>query len=756
MTGPKATHQSSSTPTLASRPLPPRVRSLLSGLLDLVGGRLQRRITTAFNDAEGLLFTLGGGDDIQGIDRISAITRFQRAKTYVFPRFMVALEAALAVVRDPAKPSRSAGGDVPMSDWLTLVDHDVQAEDAVITEISSRANLRHSLALSLLGQRYGVIAAKAPYEPDRLPVGPRQLCRLLSDAMNGLEMLPPHRQMVLRQFDRAAIQEYGELIDAINEFLVREDVLPTLHFVPLRKRPQSQRGEEHAARPPSGEPSRAQTAWPGEMPGGDAADDAAPGPDLLAVLQQLIATRAVEDEAVAPAAGTHLLASDELDAILAKLQRQAATAAATTSVRDYAQLRAAIRSELPAFLANGDTVPLRREDAELLELMCLLFTQVMAHVRASSPSAALLSLIQIPLTRHVLLDRDVLARRHHAARRMLNTIAEAGAVWRAEQDSDPALLSRLQNIAERIAREYDGDGELFERLNEEANDLIRAQIERAKLSERRHIEAARGREKLALARLRAVEAIEASIEGRRIPEYVHTLLAQTWSDVLALTLLRHGPDAPAFKRQSDIARRLAAAACADSGQQEPLSGNEASELLEEIRQALSQVGYHEEEARMIASALTELRSESDADTRRRIEDIQARLAARARLGEQLHAVEDAREQPLDSDIEAWRQRLLDLPFGTWMEFGAVGPDAHPVRSRLAWFSAVTGLGLFVNTRGQRVGEHALTWLAHEMAAGRLRVVEIGHDTLVDRAWDELVESLRQLAAGEVAENGAAA
>ncbi|RBE71344.1 DUF1631 family protein, partial [Xanthomonas oryzae] len=67
------------------------------------------------------------------------------------------------------------------------------------------------------------------------------------------------------------------------------------------------------------------------------------------------------------------------------------------------------------------------------------------------------------------------------------------------------------------------------------------------------------------------------------------------------------------------------------------------------------------------------------------------------------------------------------------------------RQRLSWYSPMTGNALFVNQRGQKVGEHSLDSLARLMAGGQARLLVEEKSRLIDRAWHATVRTLRSLA-----------
>src|SRR5690606_37831310 len=85
-----------------------------------------------------------------------------------------------------------------------------------------------------------------------------------------------------------------------------------------------------------------------------------------------------------------------------------------------------------------------------------------------------------------------------------------------------------------------------------------------------------------------------------------------------------------------------------------------------------------------------------------------------------------------------------MPFGAWIEF-TTNQQGDVVRRRMSWFSPVTENALFVNQRGQRIGEHLLDSLARMIAAGQARIVTADPGRLVDRSWQAALRTLRSFA-----------
>ena len=359
-------------------------------------------------------------------------------------------------------------------------------------------------------------------------------------------------------------------------------------------------------------------------------------------------------------------------------------------------------------------------------------------MRGDAPAAALIKRLQVTLLRVALQDRAFFVRPNHPARQLLSSVSDTAAKWLADDDFDPALLAPLQEAVTHAVKQYDGTKlDAFEQSNKQLQTHIDAQVRRAEALERRHVEAARGKEKLEAAKLRVGRTLSETVGERPLPKFSRALLNQAWADVLTLTCLRHGEGSEEWNRQLDATRQVVDACTGQGGA--AASANAA--LKTHVESALKQVGYHDEEADAIAQRLSSsVREDEDGESRT---ELTMKLRARVRLGED---AQTARKPDLPSRTpheEACYEQLRLLPFGTWIEF-VTNQQGDVVRRRMSWHSSVTGNALFVNQRGQRVGEHSLDSLARMMARDQVRVVTEHRARLLDRAWHAALNALRSL------------
>lgn len=742
---------------LAASDLPSRVRELLGALIGLCRQTLAAPLILT---VEALEQTLLHDADRARNPMQQADLMAQRGQLHAFAghfadRMLDAVAEALAGLREPCTAAAAPASPPPLPGalGLSLVDEHEVDRDLLLTEMIRRETLRSTNTLNLLGQRLGVLAAAPAFEADTLPLAPQALCAMVrriaeQDAL-GVEV-----QLALyRSFERQVLERLGDVLDRANALLAQHGVLPGLVYTPYLARSSSTRriitqsvGGGRTTQPAK-RSAAPLTGWNGSAPAGswsnlvqDAFNDAGtPGAATAGVttstgsaLHELLQQAR---HATAPPADTAAVPSAAVDAVLARLQAQSSAA---TGVAD---LQAAVVAQLRS--EHGAQAQLGSHDRDNLDLLRLLMQQVQQQQRPDPVPAALLARLQVPLARAAMADPGFFVRDEHPARELLNQIAEVGANWLGDDDVDPQLLQRMAQSVQGLLGQDARSPEAFATANEDVQQHQRAAAHRAELAERRHVEAARGKERLELARRQANAQIDQCCDTQAPPRFVQTLLRQAWADALTLTRLRHGDDSPQWQERLLQTERIAAV----TAQAVDANGGTDAVLASEVESALVQVGYHAEEAAAVARRLATPGGEDESTSRT---ELSARLKARARLGE--HAASgsaDAPRTPRSSAEEAAYQQLVTLPFGSWFDID--NGDGTLRRQRLSWYSLLTGHALFVNPRGQKIADTDLDTLARQISAGRAQLVTEDKGRLVDRAWQASLGALRALAGGRYKE-----
>ncbi len=712
--------------------LPPRVRRVLGNLQRIISSELERQLHVVLHEAEvelsrALERARGGQSELV---RGEALRSLRQLAPQLIAGFLHELEEGLSNLH-AARSSRNLAGLSPPGQGLSLLDDTEMTEGAVLDDIATRSDSRNSLALQLMGQRFGVLAGAPAFDAEHLPVGPHALCHALRNAAANVALPMEVRLALYRQLDRVAMAHYPGLLEALNARLAADGILPHLSFVPVRLRP-AQRDPAREATAPVRAVATAvpPTVTPTLLP--------APSGDGFAGLQDLLARRRLllaklrsggSDERVRQALG-----GEEVLAALRRLR-----ASPTKNCGSPGDIRQTLLAQ--ARQLHGHGVTLADADSDVFELFGLMLGHLQRELDSHSAGVALVERLTLPLLQLALRDRRFFADSTHPARMLLDAVSLAGARWLAADDLDAQWLGLLQRAVATVEDDPDASAETFVAANHALQDGLQAAARRYEMAERRQVEAARGREKLALARHRASREIAQLVAGCQLPRFHHMLLEQAWTDVLALALLRNGEASEAWRTACETTRAIIDAIGAN-GEQAADPG-----LLAKVEDALGHVGYHAEDASAIARQLANGRAEA-ADLASRTE-LGVQLKARARLGQDQLAGAGSHLPSRTAAQQAAFARLGATSDGCWIE---LHDDAHDrvVRRRLAWTSARSGHALLLNRRSLRVDGDDLDGLARRLVAGEVGIVEEDYYP-AEAAWQATLGNLHRIAGNPVGE-----
>jgi len=757
--------------------LAPRVRSLLEGVLSLAGGMLERWLSMALNEHEQQLFKLAekarSSNEQHAV--FESLREVKRGRADIAPRFMLSLESALA--QFDGKQDTGSAAPARRFQELALVETRDLEENIALQEIATKAEIRHSQLLYALGHRFGVLAGAPALDAETLPVGPHQICQALRYATACLSIAIDHRLLLYRQFDRLGMVEAGILFGALNDYLIEKRILRHLQIAPRygsatppppaaasAAKPAPPRNEASPATPAPSAAPRQSTNPPPTAPQPQADDTR--DSELFHTLRELLAGRRqvrAQMPANTSAVSDYVASNEDLQSVLGSLQTKPAAPMVLGGrlvQRSITHLKQDLLNQLRQFTPDGRPPQLSEVDTDTLDLVGMLFDFIAKDMRPTGATQSLLTKLQVPVLRVALRDKSFFTRRSHPARQLLNAVAETGQYWidESEGETDRLLVEKMQLVVDRVGAEFDGRDELFDELLTDLSRHMGTLARKAEVAERRHVDAAKGRERLDVARERAVQTVAERLQDKKVPRLVRALLEQAWTDVLALTILRQGDGSDAYRRSVNVVDQLVEGPPADT-----------TVLRGDIEQGLSQVGFHADEVQsMLLQLLGDSETPKDDSTATRTE-IALKLKAKTRLGEETQpsaaattaaaavaAAETVRSgapvspvrpgaaEPLILTAEERQtlERLKTVPYGTWFEF-VLNQQGETVRRKLSWFSTLTGRCLFVNQRGARTEERTLQQLARDLVRKQAHIVTEERDSLIDRAWGKIVGTLKQ-------------
>jgi hypothetical protein len=733
--------------------LPPRVRTLLDGLLEQACAWFEPAILHALDETEHALFKLAerSGNSAQQQKRFEDLREVKIGRADVAPRFLQHAESLLAQTR--LAPGAAAPGEARAArSGLELIDATAFEEDLALQEIAGKAEVRNSQSLYALSHRLAVIAGMPAWPLESMPLGPAMLAAAYQFALGAMELGVEHRVLAYRQFDRCALLPVAPFYERANEWLVIQRILPHLH------RPGIRRAEEPPRQAAVSEP-RPTDAAPQETTRAQADGRARPEPERAhdpaaraAVDASLFETlthflherRRIDGDAGAVPASSMPASRADLQTVLGSMQRAPRPAGGHY---DSEHFRNTLLVKLRRASPEGRPLGLGEEELDTVDLVGMLFDYITRNVREGSAARELLARLHVPVLRVALGDRSFFTRRDHPARELLNTIAETGARWMEEAGGEPDVSLRMERVVERVSKEFDGDLGLFEKLLDDLGHHMQVLARRAEVVERRHIDAAKGRDRLDIARESARGAIMRVIQEGSPSPRVQALLEHAWADALALSALRDSSAGSGFRRRLAVAGELV-----QRGGRPFTDSPEDVALRRDLHAGLIQVGMHEDDIGGILDHLHEADAGSAAGDRP--DPVEDALRTKMRLGGEAETAAGPTPALLDATELALLEQLKHTAFGTWFEF-VLGMQGTTARRKLAWFSPVTGRCLIVTARGARCEDYTLARLAREMKLGQVRVAPVEDHSLIDRAWKAILTILKpQSGAAATRETGA--
>ncbi|MGL4315535.1 MAG: DUF1631 domain-containing protein [Pseudomonas sp.] len=770
----------SSRPTvgLASRGIQPRFSELVQDCRKLVMNNLAEHLSAVFGQVDDTLFECAEKaennrlqtlffDSMRDIRKL----RPQLERSYhqsIAQNFSDFLEGKLKPQSDPATVD---------AEQLALVQNEEYEESLQVTNMVSRVRAHSARGLFALEQRLALLNNGQKLGEDSNPFGPQAIANAFRTALVP-HPLPLRIKIILYMlFDRHVMEGLDSLYEMLNQRLIAAGILPNLKFTPqLSPGSTSERPTEPSA-PTADEPPPASSPAPAPAvsrsgtqgsPAGQgqpmaAADlNAPPSADpvqLFGGLTALLSERRERDldaplpggarsiASFAPRTATSTYSANELLDALNRLQQQSASSLAQRlhNPQPVEELKADLQQQLETHSALPGQQKLSDQEADVIDLVGMLFDFILDDDNLPDTCKTALSHLHTPYLKVALQDKALFTQHHHPARRLLNTMAQAGVLYGGEGD-ERGLLAKMQWVVERVIHGFVGDLLLFDSLLEEFNEFVATLKHKVELRERRAVEAAKGRDKLLGARQLAVEVIAKAVHERELPAIIRNFLELTWADVLVFVLLRHGERSPEWQRAGEVAELLAwSGTVLDADGRARLQSQRVS-LLDELRKGLELLGgYHEDGVRRLLQDIVACQHAVQAQQPQLAAQIKTQLPDSplgAMLGEDAVLAEPIKPSAtLSARTQSLIKELQQIEFGTWFEF-VQNEEARTLK--LSWFSPTTHNYMFVDHSGQRVAIKPIRQLAIEMEQGLARIVAPERSSpLMDRALGAIYRVLQR-------------
>jgi hypothetical protein len=662
-------------------------------------------------------------------------------------------------------PSREAG--VREEGKLSLVEPDEMEETVATENLVIRANASFFPELYALSQRLTVVNDGRKLKESGIPAGPHHLVRAFRRSLAALDVEVRIKVILYALFEKYVIKQAKDLYEELNGSLKGAGILPNLKPVHVR--------HEHEVPPPGHRPARE----PDGAPGGEQSAGAPPenqeapslGTELFESILDLMSSHRsgrhraagkAARPAVAPDPSVAAAESRQLVSAIDRLQAQTTTASVSEMLARPGEIpnleidtafvervKETLSREREQVLSQIDRDKLSPVDADLIDLIGMLFEYMLNDPVLPNLAKALLSHLHTPYLKVALIDRRLLVDARHPARRLLDQMVEAGSLWVDENNPHRGIFPVMQRLVDRVLQEFADDVSLFKGLLDTFEQAMREQQRRTDTMEQRTQEAARGREKLQLAKRQANHQIQRLVTGRSLPKPVVTFLTRTWLDQLVFILLRdkHGDRGDAWAEAVKTGEDLIALFDPRIGSAEmDARKNAIPDLQERISQGVRRMGSYTHTA--LESLFSLLNSPDTFAAKPSAIHVAHPVAAAAETEATESALTPGEIAP-DTEAGVTEQeqeviaRLRKMKFGTWFEFSSQTGGA-PRRIKLSWLSPLTATCMFVDRSGMQAEIKTLHELAQEILSGHAKVIPRPKHPFIERA----LVSIRKMLQGE--------
>ena len=666
-----------------------------------------------------------------------------------------------------SESNRTSTVEIPDFAGLELVADEDLSEHIVIREFAAQLSESCDEELYTLDRRVAVLLGHEELPDNANPLAPPVICQALSDACTTIGSDPEQRLILLRRLERHLHLGLPPIYKEINAYLIERGILPDLKRNYRKATPTAEARASATASVQAGATAIAGTAA-GATP--------IPAEGILDALQRLAQARSsqmqipigsapvgmpspsigvpgsIADSAGSMQPGVMLDAAAVNQLLLASLNELQHAPVTETSGAIVNQVRIVRESESAKQVSGIEAVT--------IDIVAMLFDFIFEDAHIPVAIKALISRLQIPVLKVVMLNPGFFADRQHPARRFLGSISGISIRWGSSVDESDPFYKKLAELVDRIQAEFESDVEVFGTALSELEAFV---SERESEEDNTALTAANiviQREEEAEAWERAQRAVKAFREANALPAMLDNFLTEHWVSVLQAVAIKENADESAWNAAKQVMADLAWSIEPKKAPADRLKlVSLLPQLLGQLNKGLDRITIDPAERSAFLDALMKLHSSAlkgEAPAEPLTEAPPPPAQAQPDLTPSPSSEGDLLiTRSVDNGVEVeevilvgaspvWRaddreisRQVAELRRGDWVEF--CDEDGNTSRERLNWISPQRGILLFSNHRSSKAISIAPDALARQIRDGKAAIV--CEEQIFERALSGALESI---------------
>jgi hypothetical protein len=600
---------------------------------------------------------------------------------------------------------------------MTLVSYEEMDRKLALGRVSRAIELTNAEELAALNMRLGKVLdreslsiAQNPFRPEVfLSTLQAAWCEFSADAASHHLILPLLRSDIL--FDLTPI------LRALNETLVARGILPDLQESYRVKR--SIGASEDGKKPElsNSDIAKKLKKYFIQQDAGNSHADAA-----LENSQGGFQSGAASGAQQAP----YNVVETKLFHYLADLQKNMAMRQLVSGAQEA--MRLSQMRELMPEMSHGGV------EKNTVELLSKVFDTVFHNQDIPPKIKELIGLLQVPVLKAALMDKDFFFQENHPARRLIDLLSKYSASWDQQKGTEDPIFQTMQRNVSRVQQEFDQKIDLFDEVVSELETFMEKEEATRAAEIAEPINRALQREKFKQANISATNEVALRVGTGEVAAFVETFLEDRWVKVLTLAYSvkddKPHAIADAIKTMDELIWSVKPKITLAQRQE---MVNRLPAVLARLNKWLSLIKWEDADRMQFFADLAEchasiVRAPLDLTPERQLEIAVevAQKAAERRIEKRTQVEQGIVAEPVS---DACVEMVANLERGVWLQFTRKDGSTHNVR--LAWVSPMRSLYIFTSSQKEKSFSVSTEELEQNFRDKKAQIMVL--DKVVDRA-----------------------